>query len=308
MGRGAGDLFSSPKSPKFVSQPESCLGTYADFENLNSAIASRTSYAQYTASDKDPLRSPGSPPSLTHEEYLSRTSNRHSIAPDPANRQPLERQASSQSPKTARQQPSSYHPSPSSATSTSSHPFTQRAPHEALQQLYPGQISRPSSAQSLEPPPVVPYSRISDSYQKKQEQSYFSPGPYMQGAMGLPPTQQAPPTRRSSEATQQSSSSGGQGREGGTYQHYNQSVQQGSTLPSNAPPQYSAQLAPQGQSYRGNPQPSPMTQLEGRSTPPLNRSRDDLSGLDVAQLLNRHDELRMSVISLHIYRAAVFLI
>lgn len=259
----------------------------------------RTSYAQYTASEKDPLRSPGFPPPLTHEEYLYGRSTQQAVVSDPASRQPLERQLSSQSPKTARQQPSSYHPSPSSATSTSSHPFAHRAAHEALHQIYQDDNSRPSSAQSLEPPPVVPHSRASDSYHNKPEQNQISPVPYMQGSMGPPPTQQAPPTRRSSEATQQSSSSGGQGREGGNYQHYNQGVQQGSTLPSNAPPQYSAQLAPQGQSYRGNPQSSPMTQ-EGRSTPPPNRSRDDLSGLDVAQLLNRHDELRMPIVSLHL--------
>ena len=257
-------------------------------------IAFRTSYAPYTPSDKDPLRSPGFPPPLTHDEYIYGKSTRQSIVSDPATRQPLERQSSSQSPKSARQQPPSYHPSPSSATSTSSHPFALRTPHEALQQLYHEQTSRPPSAQSLEPPPDVLYPPASDSHQKKQEPGQFPPGTYMQSSMGPPPTQQAPPTRRSSEATQQSSSSGGQGRDGGIYQHYNQGVQQGSNLPSNAPPQYSAQLAPQGQTYRGNAQPSPMTQPEGRSTPPPNRSRDDLSSLDVAQLLNRHDELRMS--------------
>lgn len=263
-----------------------------DEEEQESGVVSQTSYAKYTASEKDPLRSPGFPPPLTHEQYLYARSTQQAIVLDPATRQPLERQSSSQSPRTARQQPSSYHPSPSSATSTSSHPFAHRAPHEALQHFYPDQTSRPASAQSLEPPPVVHYPRALDYYQYKQEQSPVSPGTYMQGSMGPPPTQQAPPTRRSSEATQQSSSSGGQGREGGNYQHYNQSVQQGPTLPSNAPPQYSAQLAPQGQSYRTNAQPSPMAQQEGRSTPPPNRSRDDLSGLDVGQLLNRHDELQ----------------
>lgn len=268
--------------------------------------ALRTTSSQYTASEKDPLRSPGFPPSLTHEEYLYGKATQQAIVSDSATRQPLERQSSSQSPKIARQQRSSYHPSPSSATSTSSHPFAHRAPHEALQQIYQDQTSRPSSAQSLEPPPVVQYPRASDSHQTKQEQSQVSPGTYMQGSMGPPPTQQAPPTRRSSEATQQSSSSGGQGREGGNYQHYNQGGQQGPTLPSNAPPQYSAQLAPQGQSYRGNVQPSPMTQQEGRSTPPPNRSRDDLSGLEFTQLLNRHDELRMSFVSPQSYHTAVF--
>lgn len=269
----------------------SALKPLDDGEELESGAALRTSYARYTASEKDPLRSPGFPPPLTHEEYLYGRSTQQAIVSDSATRQPLERQSSSQSPKTARQQPSSYHPSPSSATSTSSHPFAYRGQHEALQQLYQEQNSRPSSAQSLEPPPIVQYPRASDSHPNQQEQSQVSPGAYMQGSMGPPQTQQAPPTRRSSEATQQSSSSGGQGREGGNYQHYNQGVQQGPNLPSNAPPQYSAQLAPQGQSYRGSAQPL-MTQQDGRSTPPPNRSRDDLSGLDVAQLLNRHDELQ----------------
>ena len=257
----------------------------------------RTSYAQYTPSEKDPLRSPAFPPPLTHEEYLHSRSTQQATVPDLATRQPLERQSSSQSPKHTRQQPSSYHPSPSSATSTSSHPFAHKAPHEALQQFYQDQTSRPSSAQSLEPPLAIQYPRASDSYQSRLDQSQTSQETYMQGSMGPPPTQQGPPARRSSETTQQSSSSGGQVREGASYPHHSQGIQQGPTLPSNAPPQYSAQLAPQGQNYRGNIQNSPMMQQEGRSTPPPNRSRDDLSGLDVSQLLNRHDELRMSTIS-----------
>lgn len=260
-----------------------------DEEEPESGAAVRTSYAQYTASEKDPLRSPAFPPPLTHEEYLHGRSTQQSTVQDSATRQPLERQSSSQSPKHARQQPSSYHPSPSSATSTSSHPFAHRAPHEALQQFYQDQTSRPSSAQSLEHPLALQYPRASDSHQSRLDQSQASLETYMQGSMGPPPTQQGPPARRSSETTQQSSSSGGQIREGGNYQHH---VQQGPTLPSNAPPQYSAQLAPQGQNYRGNVQTSPMMQQEGRSTPPPNRSRDDLSGLDVSQLLNRHDELQ----------------
>ena len=265
--------------------------------NSDSGAAVRTSYAQYTASEKDPLRSPAFPPPLTHEEYLHSRSTQQATDPDSATRQPLERQSSAQSPKHTRQQPSSYHPSPSSATSTSSHPFAHRVPHEALQQFYQDQTSRPSSAQSLELPLALQYPRASESHQNRLDQSQASLETYMQGSMGPPPTQQGPPTRRSSETTQQSSSSGGQVREGGNYQHHNQGAQQGPTLPSNAPPQYSAQLAPQGQNYRGSVQTSPMMQQEGRSTPPPNRSRDDLSGLDVSQLLSRHDELRMSTVS-----------
>lgn len=273
-----------------------------------------TTHSYYSASspqppDKDPLKSPAFPPSVTHEEYIHGKTSQLGGTSISSSRYPLEREGSHQSSweKTtqqvqkhwrgeSQQTPSSYHPSPSSATSTSSHLFAHRAPHEPLHQYYPDLNNRPPSQQSLEPPPPLHHPRTSEPYLSKQGQNQ-EPS-CAQGSMGPPPTQQPPPNRRSSESTQQSQTPSG--REGGVYQPYSQSVQQGQVLPSNAPPQYSAQLAPQGQSYRGSAQPSPMAQQhsdQGRSTPPPSRSRDDLSTLEPGQLLARHDELRMHTFS-----------
>lgn len=263
-----------------------------------------------TPPDKDPLHSPAFPPPLTHEEYVQARASQQAPSQSNSNRQPLDRQGSYQSswersaPQATRhsrgestqQTPSSYHPSPSSATSTSSHPFAQRAPHESLQQYYHDH-SRPPSQQSLEPPQSASYTKVLE-YSNKQGQNSGPSGGFTQSSMGPPPGQQPPPNRRSSESAQQSQT-GSQGREGGAYQPYSQGAQQGSVLPSNAPPpQYSSQLAPQGQNRRGNPQSAPMAQQghrepDGRNTPPPNRSRDDLPGGDYEQLLLRHDELRM---------------
>ncbi|KAK3168709.1 hypothetical protein OEA41_005157 [Lepraria neglecta] len=273
----------------------------------------RTGHRQYNSGsphppDKDPLKSPAFPPPVTHEEYISARSQQQGGVSNTSNRHTLERQGSYQSSwekaaqqvtkhsrgESAQQQtPSSYHPSPSSATSTSSQPFLHRAPHEESSQNYQDQNSRPPSQQSLDPPQPAQRPRTLDFYQSKKERNQAASGTHIQGSMGPPPPQQPPPNRRSSESAQQSQT-GSQGREGGVYQPYNQNVQQGQILPSNAPPQYSSQLAPQGQTYRGGSQPSPMApgNEQGRSTPPPSRSRDDLSELNVSQLLARHDELQ----------------
>ncbi len=151
--------------------------------------------------------------------------------------------------------------------------------------------SRPSSRQSLEPQ-LQPQHSI--GHHARGSSSQVSSASYMQGSMGPPATQQPSARRGSSEAGDQPR---GQSREG-NYQPYSQNVQ-GSGIPSNAPPQYTAGLAPQGQNYRGGTQPSPMTgqgniaEQDRRSPPPPSRSRDDLSNLDVTQLMARHDELRM---------------
>lgn len=270
--------------------------------------------------DKDPLRSPAFPPPLTHKEYVYGRSQLQNQNQNNSSRHPLDRQVSQHSSweKTAHQAtkhsrsesaqptPSSYHHPPSSANSTSSHPFAQKAPLDTLHQ-YHQENSRPPSQQSLEPPALSQHFRAPD-YSSKQPQNPLAPAGYIQGSMGIPPGQQAPPNRRSSESTQQSQHS--QGRDGGVYQPYNQGPQQGPVPPPNASPpgystQHATQLAPQGQAYRGTSQISPMAQQghreqDARSSPPPSRSRDDLSSLDVAQLLQRHDELRMGTISFHL--------
>lgn len=279
--------------------------------------------------DKDPLRSPAYPPPISHHEYSHGKHFKESTNTSQTNRNPLDRQGSHQSaweraPKQAQQQQQythpdagqiptqtspSYNPSSVSAHSTSSshHPFHRTSPSEALHQHWQEQPSRPSSQQSLEPPNPTQTPRTSDTHHVRSSSSQVSSASYMQGSMGPPPpqqqqqqqqsqpqTQQPSQSRRSSEAQQ--SQPGGQSREGAGYHPYGQNIQ-GAVLPSNAPPQYSGQLAPQGQNFRSTAQPSPMQQGnsdQGRgTTPPPSRSRDDLSSMDVAQLLARHDELRM---------------
>ena len=253
-------------------------------------------------SERDPLRSPAFPPPLTHEEYVQRKPKQQDRDQGNSNRYPLDRKGSNQSSWEPPQQSTKHSlndstlPTPSSANSSSTHSFAQRPPHESLHQYY-HENSRPPSQQSLELFPSSQQSRLFDST-NIQGQNHVSSG-YLHESMGPQPSQQSSTNRRSSESAQQSQAVS-QVREGGGYHPYSQGAQPSQGLAPNAPPpQYTAQLAPQGQTHRANSQASPMTQQiarepDGRNTPPPSRSRDDLSGLDVAQLLLRHDELRMS--------------
>ncbi len=263
--------------------------------------------------EKDPLRSPALPPPISHQEYTQVRSPQHKPSSSQSVRHPTERSGSYHSSweravssvhhhtqashgEPSQQTPSSYHPSPSSATSTSSHSFHHKSPQETLPQPLQEYPSRPSSQQSLEPPLSREHTRPYEPHHVRASSSQASSASYLQGSMG-PPSQNQNPGRRPSEA--QSHTTGEQGREAGGYQPYAQTGQGSQVLPSNAPPQYSAQLAPQGQVYRSGNQPSPMQQQGGAderrgTTPPPSRSQDNLSSLDVAQLLSRHDELRMS--------------
>ena len=197
--------------------------------------------------------------------------------------------------------PSSYHSSPASATSTSSHPLQARAPQEALQQYrHDLQRERPPSQQSLyEPPsPLNSGIRNHESHHERQGSNRSSLNAYISTSMGPPPPpQQQGQGRRSDELTQQNPP-GVMMREGSGYQPYTQAAS-GQNQQAN-PPQYDTRLSvnQQNQQFRGTPQPSPLppqtTNEQGRSTPPPSRSRDDLSNLDVNQILARHDELRKS--------------
>ena len=216
--------------------------------------------------------------------------------------QPTPSSATSTSSHPLHQQPTSHQPSPSSATSTSSHLLQSRTQQGALQQLYSEKkTSRPSSQQSFGPPsPLHSPPRAIENYQPRSNTNPGPPTPHTQGPMGPPPPQhQQPPTRRSDEFVPPQQVAG-LNREGSGYQAYHQGAQ-GQNQQSGAPPQYGSQLGvnnPQGNSQRGAPQSAPMAPQnpsdQGRSTPPPSRSRDDLSGLDIAQLLQRHDELRKS--------------
>lgn len=245
--------------------------------------------------DKDPLRSPAFSPPKTHPAY-SQEETQSASNYNPGGRQPdkqgyssWERVAhpdSSQLPT-----PTPYHPSLGSATSPSGQQLLHhKSPSDAFREHIQDD-SRPSSRQSLEPSsqPTHPYGPHARGHS-----SQASSASYMQGSMG--PTSNPPQAsgRRSSETPGEPQR--GQSREG-NYQPYSQNTQ-GAVPPSNAAPQYSAQLAPQGQSYRGGSQPSPMTQQgnvaeqDRRSPPPPSRSRDDLSNLDIAELISRYEELR----------------
>ncbi|KAL8680474.1 MAG: hypothetical protein Q9186_003317 [Xanthomendoza sp. 1 TL-2023] len=263
--------------------------------------------------DKDPLRSTGFPSGPANNGAFRKPSSQ-SVIVDTDGRPRVDRQGSAtsatwESPQSlyqhqrvqpdAHQLPPSYQPSPSSATSASSHPLSARAQQETLhnyhQELHE---SRPPSQQSYSPPsPLHTHLAPLDSHQTRLVQTAAPAPSQILGSMGPP---QNPPSRdrRSQELAQQQQNQQGLGsREGTGYQPYHQ-VGQAQGQPQGPPPAYSSQLGvsnQQGGGHRG-PQPSPMAQQitgeQGRSTPPPSRSRDDLSGLDVAQLLSRHDDLQ----------------
>ena len=201
------------------------------------------------------------------------------------------------------QVPSSYHSSPASATSTSSYPLPARGPQDIRQQ-YRQELprDRPSSQQSsYEPPsPLHAGHRGYETHHERQGSNRSSLNAYTTtNSMGPPPPPQQQAQGRNSNELAQQNQQAGFVRDGSAYQPYSQSAQ-GQNQPPNAPPQYDTRLNvnQQNQQYRATPQPSPLpaqaTSEQGRSTPPPSRSRDDLSNLDVTQLLSRHDELRES--------------
>ncbi|KAL8722117.1 MAG: hypothetical protein Q9225_001361 [Loekoesia sp. 1 TL-2023] len=269
--------------------------------------------------DKDPLRSSGFAPDNPRDSAY-RKSSVQSVGIDTNGRPRFERQGSAnsttwESPQSIQQHyriqqesnqlPPSYQPSPSSATSASSHPLSARGQQEVLhhyrQEL---QNSRPPSQQSYGPPsPIHSHPARSESYQHSFDQHSFaqpraSINSLNSGSMG-PPQVQPSRDRRSQElAQQQQNQQTGGNREVGGYQAYHQGNQAQGQL-QGPPPAYSSQLGvnnQQGGNYRAS-QPSPMAQQntgeQGRTgTPPPSRSRDDLSNPDIAQLMARHDELQ----------------
>ncbi|KAL8642101.1 MAG: hypothetical protein Q9228_001186 [Teloschistes exilis] len=200
------------------------------------------------------------------------------------------------------QHPLSYQPSPSSATTTSSHPLSassHRGQPDALhyhqQEL---ENSRPPSQQSYNPPsPIQTHPLRFDSAQPRSAPATVPASVHHLGSMGPPQPQQSRDRRSQELAQSQQNPQSSGARESAGYQPYHQSTQtQGQ--PQGPPPAYSSQLSVNNQpnnTYRG-PQTSPMTHQntaeQGRNTPPPSRSRDDLSNLDVASLVSRHDELQ----------------
>ncbi|MCJ1424305.1 hypothetical protein MMC29_002192 [Sticta canariensis] len=252
--------------------------------------------------EKDSLRSPQFSDTQQQESPYSRAPSQ-GVVPTISNRQPLERHGSANStiwentvrptqqsyrppPQSQYHQPQVYQPSPSSATSTSSHPLPARGAYETPSQHYQNS-SRPSSRQSFGPPSPLQQNPRADPYGPGLNET----SPYPPSSMAPSSQQQQPPGRGSNDTQPQRAP--GVAREGSGYPNYSQSSQD-SNQPPNVPPQY-RELGP-GNNYRAPPQGSPLPPQpnleQERSTPPPSRSRDDLAGLDPAQLLVRHDELQ----------------
>lgn len=166
--------------------------------------------------------------------------------------------------------------------------------HHPFQPQDPQRI-RPPSQQSYEPPSPSAGYKAYDPQSESQSQSHLSrvSQQYLASSMALPgPPQQ---TRRSSElglATTQGASQ----QAGGNMQAYGQTSSQNSQGQAGT---YPAGQGQQGGGYmsRGPSQSQAGVSREtlgeqGRSTPPPGKSRDDAAGMDLAQLLARHDELR----------------
>lgn len=251
---------------------------------------------------KDPVRAPHHRLSLQQEQYHGQNPSQQRVSTDLTNRQPLDQQGVRENSARDRGAPSSYqlqqpqsqqhshhqtyHPSPISSTSPSSHTLTLREALDLLQHsTSDAQISRPPSRQSIDPASQQPYDPPSPTLQTTP-----TPPPHAQSLMSPPPGQ-PPHNRRSMESGQQNTPAG-LPREGSSYQNYSQGGQgqnHGNQLGVNNQ---------QGVNYRGAAQPPPMAPAvsgeQGRSTPPPSRSRDDLAGLDITQSLARYEELRKS--------------
>ncbi|KAL8926032.1 MAG: hypothetical protein Q9208_003173 [Pyrenodesmia sp. 3 TL-2023] len=262
--------------------------------------------------DKHPLRSSDFLPG-TAWESAHRKQSVQAVIVDTNGRPRFERQGSAtstswDSPQSIYQQrlqeelqqyrlPPSYQPSPSSATSASSHPLSARSQQETHHHSHQDlQNSRPPSQQSYGPPsPIHSQPARFDSHQQHPfGQPRASVLSQASSSMGPPQTQPSR-DRRSQELAQNQQGTGN--REGAGYQPYHQG-NQAQGQPPGPPPPYNSQLGvsgQQGHNYRAS-QPSPMAQQnageQGRSTPPPSRSRDDLTNPDVAQLMTRHDELQ----------------
>ena len=211
-----------------------------------------------------------------------------------------------------------FQPSPASSTSTNSHQLPSRGAQEAIQQHFQDtHSSRPPSQQSYEstsslqtqhrvsdiqqtkqgppPSPLQTHYRSSDFPQQRLGPPQGFSSPYIIGPMG-PPQAQSSQDRRSIESNQQNHP-GGLSREG-SFQPHSSSIQGHNQPPTTSSAPYGSQLGVGNQATTGYRPPlsSPMAQQsmpEPRSgSPPPSRSRDDLTNLDVSQLLARHDELR----------------
>lgn len=269
-----------------------------------------------------PLRSPIFPPSPPHTDTPMRGPSQR-VNTDSTGRHSFQRKDEYESPQreTGPAQPPPYqrdlaHPStqqsqyptfqpPPQTVSNTYQPVQSQRPdirsQHSFQHPQDNQRMRPPSQQSYEPPsPSISYKPYEPQSEPPQQRASVQQGPssqYTQGSMAPPPGQ-APQARRSSEANLHGQSGPPQG--GQHPPSYGQSQGQNpppsiTTGQYSGPPPTSNQ---QGGNYRGPPasQASVSQQNlgeQGRDTPPPGKSRDDVGGLDVAQLHARYDELRM---------------
>ncbi|KAL9012410.1 MAG: hypothetical protein Q9173_002833 [Seirophora scorigena] len=121
----------------------------------------------------------------------------------------------------------SYQPSPSSATSASSHPLPLRAQQEAHQHFYQDlQNSRPPSQQSYNPPsPIHSHPARFDSHQHSLVQPRASIASHASSSMGPSQTQSSRDRRSQELAQQQQNQPAAGSREGAGYQPYHQGNQ-----------------------------------------------------------------------------------
>ncbi|KAL9597239.1 MAG: hypothetical protein Q9219_005282 [cf. Caloplaca sp. 3 TL-2023] len=316
--------YSPPNAPTSVARPaqhrrpsESSASTYPPTTSSEEADDGRAGLQASVPGppipDKDPLRASAFQ-SEAPRDAAYRKSSAQSVGRDTNSHPRYERQGSAtsttwDSPQSIQQHyrhqqesnqlPPSYQPSPSSATSSSSHPLSGRGQQEFHHHYYQElQNSRPPSQQSYGPPsPIHSHPARFDSHQH-----HFAPprtSTYSQntGSMGPPQTQSSRDRRSQELLPPQQSQQGAGNREGAGYQAYHQG-NQAQGQPQGPPPAYNSQLGinnQQANNFRAS-QPSPMAQQnngeQGRSTPPPSKSRDDLSNPEVAQLVARHDELQ----------------
>lgn len=200
--------------------------------------------------------------------------------------------------------PPSHLPSPASATSTSSPHLLSRLPAEtAFPVVHPDRPSRPQSQHSFAPPsPLLPHHARDDQPYRGSLHPAHTPG-----SMG-PPAQPPLPRPGSNELGQLGSPSGALHRDN-SYQSYAPG-QPGPHPTPGASAQFGSQLGihpPGTNSYRGAPQSSPMThQSSGDAgrTSPSSRSYDDMTNMDVAQVVAKYYELRKPDFSFVSPRAA----
>lgn len=266
-----------------------------------------------------PLRSPIFPPSPPQSQPPMRGPSQR-VNTDSTARQSFQRKEDYESPQreTGQAQPPPFQrdsaqpsaqqsqyptfPPPPQTVSNTYHPVQSQRPEiksqHSFQQAQENQRMRPPSQQSYEPPsPSTSYRAYepqADPPPSRVSTQQVPPSQYTQGSMAPPPGQPQQ-ARRSSDVNLNHAPSGPP--QGGAHPPGYGQVHGQNPPPSISTGQYSGPPPPsnqQGGNYRGPPASQAQQNLgeQGRNTPPPGKTRDDAVGLDIPQLLARHDELR----------------